>query len=271
MSGSRGPEYRAVSAADAEQANRHDWDRHADEYQADHGAFLGDARFVWCPEGVDESDARLLGDIEGRRVLELGCGAAQSSRWLQASGATAVGIDLSHRQLQHSRRIDEDTGVAVPVAQASALALPFADDAFDIAFSAFGAMSFAVDLSEAFAEVVRVLRPGARFVFSIVHPSRWMFPDDPSRTGLHVTRSYFDRRPYVETGADGRTSYVEPHHTLEDWISGLRRAGLRLDQVVEPPWPAGHDRVWGGWGPERGAFVPGTAIMVATVATGLPR
>ncbi|MBS2539867.1 SAM-dependent methyltransferase, partial [Catenulispora sp. NF23] len=64
-------------------ANRGWWDANADEYQAEHGAFLGDARFVWCPEGLDEAEARLLGtELAGKRVLEVGAGAGQCSRWL---------------------------------------------------------------------------------------------------------------------------------------------------------------------------------------------
>jgi hypothetical protein len=129
MSG--GPEYREVDGEVAERANRRDWDRYADDYQAEHGDYLGDVRFLWCPEGVDEADAGLLGDVSNRRVLEVGSGASQCARWLQMNGASAVAFDLSYRQLQHSRRIDGDTGVAVPIAQATVSALPFADDAFE--------------------------------------------------------------------------------------------------------------------------------------------
>ena len=35
--------------------------------------------------------------------------------------------------------------------------------------------------------------------------------------------------------------------------------------LLEPEWPEGHDRVWGGWGPERGRLLPGTAIFTATL------
>ena len=91
-------------------------------------------------------------------------------------------------------------------------------------------------------------------------------PDDPTTAGLVVTSSYFDRTPYVEQDADGRVTYVEHHRTVGDWVRILRRAGFRLDDLVEPEWPEGHDRVWGGWGPVRGALVPGTAIFRATLA-----
>ncbi|MFJ6955561.1 SAM-dependent methyltransferase, partial [Micromonospora aurantiaca] len=73
---------RRVDAGEIRRANRGWWDTDADAYQAEHGAFLGDADFVWCPEGLREADARLLGEVAGRRILELGAGAAAAARWL---------------------------------------------------------------------------------------------------------------------------------------------------------------------------------------------
>lgn len=255
--------FRAVTADEALRANRADWDRTADDYQHEHGEFLRDSGFIWCPEGLDEAEARLLGDVRGQRVLEIGCGAAQCARWLVTRGASVVGVDLSLRQLQHSRRINDSAGVPVPVLCGTATMLPIASGSVDIACSAFGAFPFIVDIDEALGEVARVLRPGGRLAFSVVHPSRWMFPDDPSADGLTVSRSYFDRTPYVESDARGRPSYVEPHHTIQDWTRGLIGAGLVITDLHEPVWPVGHERVWGGWGPVRGAMVPGTLILSA--------
>lgn len=255
------PVRRTVPEEVARAANRRDWDAYADEYQATHGEFLRDVGFVWCPEGVDEAEAGLLGDVTGKAVLELGCGAAQCSRWLATRGARPVGLDLSFRQLQHARRIDEHTGVPVPVVCGTATDLPFADASFDTVFCAFGALQFVADAGRAVREVARVLRPGGLFVFSVTHPVRWSMPDEPTRAGLVVTGSYFDRTPYVEEDDDGEVRYVEHHRTIGDWVGLLSRAGFRLTDLLEPEWPAGHDRVWGGWGPERGALIPGTAIF----------
>ena len=113
-------------------------------------------------------------------------------------GARAVGLDISQRQLQHARRIDEETGVRVPVVAGTATSLPFADAAFDVVFSAFGALQFVYDAGRAVAETARVLRPGGTFAFSVTHPVRWTMPDDPTSAGLVVTSSYWDRTPYVE-------------------------------------------------------------------------
>ena len=257
-------ERRPVDEAESRHANRADWDRYADEYQSTHGAFLGDAGFVWGPEGLTEADARVLGDVHDRDVLEVGSGAGQCSRWVRARGGRAVGIDLSARQLQHSRRIDLETGIAVPSVLGTATALPFRDASFDTVFSSFGALQFVEAIDDAVSEAARVLRPGGRYAFSITHPTRWMFPDDPGEGGLLASQSYWDRTPYVEVNDEtGEVAYVEHHRTLGDWVALLAGHGFRIVALLEPEWPVGHDRVWGGWSGMRGRLTPGTAIFAA--------
>lgn len=275
--------YRDVPAAAAEGAGRRWWDANAGEYLAEHGSFLGDDDFLWCPEGLRESDARLLGDVAGRRVLEVGAGAAQCSRWLVRHGALAVATDVSAGMLAAAAALDrrrtgagtagrrspgeagpvEGRATAVPLVQADARALPFPDASFDLAFTAYGAIPFVPDARRVHAEAARVLRPGGRWVCSVTHPVRWAFPDDPGPRGLTADRSYFDRRPYVESDDRGRVLYAEYHRTLGDHVADLVSAGLVLEAVVEPEWPADNDRTWGGWSPLRGAHLPGTAIFVA--------
>lgn len=254
--------YLDVPPAEGGSAGRGWWDANAQEYLEEHGGFLGPADFCWCPEGVREADARLLGDLAGARVLEVGAGAAQCSRWLVAQGVDVVATDISAGMLLAGRRYDQQAGVRTPLVQADARALPFADASFDVAFTAFGAVPFVPDADRVHAEVARVLRPGGRWVLSVTHPVRWAFPDDPSERGLTATRSYFDRRPYVELGASGCVRYAEYHRTFGDHVADLVTAGFVLDRVVEPEWPDGHDRTWGGWSAVRGALLPGTAIFV---------
>jgi ubiquinone/menaquinone biosynthesis C-methylase UbiE len=259
-------ERRAVNEDESRRANGPDWDRYADEYQATHGTFLGDAGFVWGPEGITEAELGVLGPVTGKDVLELGSGACQCSRWVRSQGGRAVGLDLSHRQLQHSRRIDEVSGLVVPAVQATATQLPFGESRFDVVFCSFGALQFVSDIDIAVDEVARVLRGGGRFAFSITHPTRWMFPDDPGEEGLVASQSYWDRTPYVEVDdATGETTYVEHHRTLGDWVSLLAGAGFRITDLVEPQWPEHHDRVWGGWSRVRGLLTPGTAIFAANL------
>ncbi|HSP38759.1 MAG TPA: class I SAM-dependent methyltransferase [Frankiaceae bacterium] len=260
--------YGDVDQDEAVRASRRWWDAEADNYQAEHGGFLGgsiaDGDFVWCPEGLREQDAHLLGPVEdlvGRRVLEVGAGAAQCSRWLAAVGAAPIALDLSMGQLLHARR--QAGGPTVPLLLADATVLPLADDSLDLACSAFGAVPFVADSAALHREIARVLRPGSRWVFSVNHPMRWCFRDDPGPEGLVVERSYFDRSAYLELGAGGQPVYVESHRTMGDRIRELVAAGFEVLDVVEPEWPEEHTRVWGQWSPLRGRLFPGTAILVS--------
>jgi len=259
------PSRRAADADDSRLANRRWWDADAGDYQTEHGAFLGDLDFVWCPERLREEDAGLLGDVRGRRVLEVGCGAASCARWLRTRGGDAVAFDLSEGMLAEAVAASGRSGVGVPLVQADALALPFGPASFDLVCSAFGAVPFVADSALLMREVARVLRPGGRWVFSVTHPIRWIFPDDPGTHGLTAIQSYFDRSPYVEVDEAGLPAYVEHHRTLGDRVREVVAAGFRLVDLVEPAWPADMDATWGQWSRLRGEIFPGTAIFVCTL------
>jgi SAM-dependent methyltransferase len=264
-----------VGGDETRAANRSWWDGEAEDYYAEHGAFLGDSAFVWGPEGWTEEELDLLRVRNGMTVLEIGAGAAQCSRWLARThrDVRVVASDLSMGMLRTGRRIEAGTtdagGTAsvrpprpLPLLQCDGLALPLADASVDRVFTAYGVVPFVADSGAVMSEAARVLRPGGRLVFSTSHPVRWAFPDDPGPRGLTARSSYFDRTPYVESEA-GVVTYAEHHRTLGDLVRQVVAAGLVLVDLVEPEWPARNDQVWGGWSPLRGRLLPGTAIFVA--------
>src|SRR5215831_18617052 len=80
------------------------WDQQSAHYQKAHGGQLaGSGGAAWGVWQIPEAELRVLGDVRGRDVLELGCGAAQRSIALHRLGARVRGLDVSARQLTHAR------------------------------------------------------------------------------------------------------------------------------------------------------------------------
>ncbi|MFD2455836.1 class I SAM-dependent methyltransferase [Corynebacterium mendelii] len=257
-----------ADATESSRANRLWWDFDADNYHREHSRFLGadqpEGKFLWSPEYFDEADHHLLGDVRDKDVLEFGCGSAPCSRWLNHTGVgTITAFDISAGMLRHG--VDASTGTpVVPLVQADALAMPFKDNCFDVAFTAYGAIGFVADSQQLMHEAARVLRPGGRLVFSVLHPFRWVFRDEPGEEGLIAYLSYFDRSPYIERDPVTRTiTYAEHHRTIGDRIRELLAAGFILDDFIEPEWPDNLEESFNQFSPTRGRIIPGTAIIVA--------
>jgi len=142
----RSADRRAVDQPETAAANRSWWDGEAGAYYAEHGGFLGDSDFVWGPEGLREAEAGLLGDVSGARVLEIGAGAAQCSRYLAGRNARVVATDLSAAMLRQGVALNaKDPLRRVPLVQCDGLSLPFGDAVFEVVFTAYGVVPFVAD------------------------------------------------------------------------------------------------------------------------------
>jgi SAM-dependent methyltransferase len=107
--------------------------------------------------------------------------------------------------------------------------LPFADGAFDLAFSSW-VFQMVADLRACFAEVARVLREGGVFVFAIPHPFSEMF--DPERK--EIERSYFDTEPKRKSIGDIEPDMVIFHRTIGEIHEALVDAGFVVERLLEP-------------------------------------
>ena len=101
--------------SDPIQKNKDYWNRSSAGYQDSHGASLEDEPMSWGVWRIPEAELQVLGEIQGRDVLELGCGGAQWAVALVENGARAVGIDLSpgHRLVRLT--ISPDANCRFPV------------------------------------------------------------------------------------------------------------------------------------------------------------
>ncbi len=104
-----------------------------------------------------------LGDVQGLRVLDFGCGHAMASIVLARRGARVTAFDLSAGYLAEARRRARANGVSLDLVQADGERLPFADGSFERILG--NAVLHHLDPGRAAAELRRVLRPGGVAVF----------------------------------------------------------------------------------------------------------
>ncbi len=211
-----------------EALNRAYWDAAADEYQALHQEQLARGE-VWGIWQIPEDELRILGDVAGRDVIELGCGAAQWSIALARRGARPVGVDLSAAQLQHARRLQEEAGLAFPLLQASAEAVPLPDAAFDIAFCDHGAFTFA-DPYRTVPEAARLLRDGGLLAFNM--STQLLDLCWPPETEEVTDRLWIDYFGLHEVPTD-EPDHVEFNLPYGEWIRLFRRSGFVVEDLVE--------------------------------------
>ena len=135
----------------------------------------------------------------GTRLLDVGAGIGGPARhFAEAYGCDVTGIDLTPAFVELATELTARTGLAdrVRFVTGSALAMPFPDDAFDLATMFHVGMNIA-DKAALFAEVARVLRPGGRFVvYDLMRtgdaPLPWPMPwaDDASTSFVETPARY---------------------------------------------------------------------------------
>jgi ubiquinone/menaquinone biosynthesis C-methylase UbiE len=122
-------------------------------------------RITWGVWKVSEDEIKVLPDVRGLDVIELGCGTAYFGAWLKKRGARrVVGVDITPAQLDTAREMNAEFGLGLEFIEANAENVPLPDALFDLAFSEYGA-SIWCDPYLWIPEAARMLRPGGELVF----------------------------------------------------------------------------------------------------------
>lgn len=220
--------------------------------------WAGDLGRRWAAE-ADRQDARLaelqkpgldaLGDVAGKRVLDLGCGPGASTLELCRRGAEVTGLDISPDLLAVARARAAAAGLSPGFVLADAATVAF-DAPFDALHSRFGAMFFD-DPVPAWANLRRAMRPGAALSVTAwrnVKENPWVW------TPLRLVGDLLPPIPRNPPGAPGPFGWAEP----EVVIPWLQAAGWR-----EVSFAAAEAEMTFGAGPD-----PAEAAAEATFASG---
>jgi SAM-dependent methyltransferase len=213
------PDYVAVNRASWTQANAEYTDASAHDSWAQE-------EITWGHWSTPESEVRILPDVAGKDVIELGCGTAYFGAWLKRAGARrVVGVDVTPAQLETARRMNEEFGLGLELIAANAEDVPLPDGTFDLVFSEFGA-SIWCDPALWIAEAARLLRPGGELVFMRGTTLRMLCEPDDGRTTDRLMRP--QRGLYRLEWEEDDDAGVEFHPGFAEMFQILRTNGFEL-------------------------------------------
>lgn len=182
------------------------------------------------PDVPAEDELRLLPDLAGTRVLELGSGSRSSAVALAKQGAHVIVVDPHPERLAEARSVAEDEEARAEWHENAFVELAFLRaESIDVVLSA-GAVLEVEDLGRLLRQVHRVLGASGVFVFSYEHPL------------VHVAegRSYFDETP-LPRQVDGVDVSIHPR-SISAVFTDLHRTGYRVEMLAEPRPLSGADR-----------------------------
>jgi ubiquinone/menaquinone biosynthesis C-methylase UbiE len=176
----------------------------------------------------------MLPELQGARVLDLGCGFGWFCRWARTQGAaTVLGLDVSERMLERARQTTDDDAISYRQADAETLSLPA--DAFELVYSSL-AFHYVVAFDPLLATLCRALVPGGCLVFSMEHPiftapttPGWVTDDAGHRT-WPVDRYLVEGPRRTDWLAKG---VIKQHRTIGTVLTSLLHAGFSITHVQE--------------------------------------
>ncbi|MFY9554800.1 MAG: class I SAM-dependent methyltransferase [Blastocatellia bacterium] len=193
---------------------------------------------------------KLIGNISGARVLDVGCGSGTYSVWFAKSGAQVTGLDLSPTMISLARNRASASSVQAEFQVADIReSLPFREREFDLVFTA-TALHYVENLNVALKEIARVISPGGCLVASVLHPmstARFPLADSDAIEGPDPWEGWYFGSParsietpwlkFGEISNEGRRIFCH-HHTVSDYFNALGTNGLTITDLLEPAPPA---------------------------------
>ena len=181
----------------------------------------------------------LFPPLEGKRVLDLGCGYGWHCRYAAEQGAVRVlGLDLSGKMIEEARRRNAGSPIEYRICGIEEYEYP--ENAWDCVISNL-ALHYIENIENVFQKVHRTLKPGGVFLFNIEHP---VFTAGVGQDWIYTqegTPQYWPVDDYFLPG-ERHTRFLgcditKQHHTLTQILMGLLRNGFALEAVeeAEPP------------------------------------
>ena len=165
--------------------------------------------------GEEEVIWDMIGNVQGLRVLDVGCGTGRHALPMAANGAQVVGLDPTPEMLYRAWQKAQTKGLNVDLREGSIDALDVRLGEFDLVLCCL-VLSHVADLAGAIVKLASHIRPGGRLIVSDFHPSNILL-------GFRTSCSKGDQK------------YVIPNylHLPSDYFNAISIAGLKVAQFFE--------------------------------------
>jgi ubiquinone/menaquinone biosynthesis C-methylase UbiE len=160
---------------------------------------------------------RLLGDVAGLDVADVGCGTGRHAIRLAARGANVTGVDFSEGMLGRAQAKEGASAVRWVVHDVTRLPLPLPERSFDRVLCAL-AVDHVAELPAFFAELGRLCRVDGRIIVTVMHPALML---------KGIQARFHD----PVSGRDTRPASVP--NRIADYVNGVLAAGLRIVEIGE--------------------------------------
>jgi len=205
--------------------NETGWNAVADQY------FGVTSLPTYGPYSPTEEELNLLGDISGKKVLEIGCGSGHSLCYMGNKGASELwGLDISSEQIKTAKDFLKGNGYepnlfVSPMEENPGIPLKH----FDIVYSIY-ALGWTVDIEKTINLVSSYLKRGGIFVFSWDHP--FMQCVSAKDDQITVERSYHDES-FLHMKIRKKQPMVLRNWKMSSYINALASCGMKVEQLHE--------------------------------------
>lgn len=168
-----------------------------------------------------EDDLQLLGNVKGKRIIELGCGGANCGIALAKQGAIVTCTDISEEQIKIAKANAEKEGVDIEFIVSPMEEIRLDDVKFDIAIS-ICALMYVKEIKTVFSSVSSLLKDNGIFVFSLNDPTFY------SVAAKYLWNDAVEQQSYFYTGEErwkwddsDAFEFITYRRTIGDYINTL--------------------------------------------------
>ena len=249
----------SISRTDILTINQKGWNLVAPQF------YGGTALPQYGPLSATESELRLIDDLNGKSVLELGCGSGHTLSYLHKHKRARElwGLDLSQTQLQFTDDFLGQQDISANLFLSSMDENPgIPKSHFDLVISIY-ALGWTPDIVRTISLVYSYLKPGGKFIFSWEHPVYQCVDYDPVAGKYFINHSYFDEHPEKKPSWRGVEIVSQPRK-LSTFINAICNSGLIIDRFIEsePNISLAREQ---DYAPEKWYSVPRAQLIPTTV------